>query len=549
MNSFQSFGASRKQLFPTISTELLILITSLFFSLFCNQLFWSAIFSGRDMAQARTWVFGGAVFVIVTAVHSALLSLVVTRHTAKPLLAVLFLVTASAAYYMNRYTIFFDTGMLRNVLHTDVKEASELLSFGLLGSLLLYGAIPALIVWRIPLQVRTWRRAMLKRLIFLIAVIVASVGSTMLVFQEFSALMRNHKEVRHLITPGNYLLSLARVLASDTAHAQAARIPVGTDAKLAAGWSARTKPTLLVLVVGETARAANWGLNGYTRQTTPKLAAIPDLLNFPHARSCGTNTETSVPCMFSPYGRTHYDESKIRGHESVLHVLEHAGIKTLWRDNQAGCKGVCDGLEEQRLDDSKQSALCDGERCLDEILLENLDAELAKNKGNLVIVLHQLGNHGPAYSRRYPPAFKQFLPTCDTPDLGKCAQETIVNSYDNALLYTDHFLDQAIRKLQAQTSHDAAMLYVSDHGESLGEKGIYLHGLPYAIAPKEQTEVPMVMWISPGFASSFGLNRDCLKTAAAKPVSHDNLFHTLLGMLQVTTAVYDKSFDFTANCH
>jgi lipid A ethanolaminephosphotransferase len=302
-------------------------------------------------------------------------------------------------------------------------------------------------------------------------------------------------------------------------------------------------------VVGETARAASWGLNGYARQTTPKLAAMPDLLNFPHATSCGSNTETSVPCMFSPFGRKDYDETKIRGHESLLHVLEHAGIKTVWRDNQAGCKGVCERLEQQRPEAGKNPALCDGERCLDEILLENLDAEPKKNKGSVVLVLHQIGNHGPAYYRRYPAAFGKFAPACDNPDLGKCARETIVNSYDNALLYTDHFLDQTIRTIRAQSSHDAAMIYVSDHGESLGEKGIYLHGMPYAIAPKEQTEVPMVMWMSAGFASSFGLDRNCLKKRAAEPVSHDHLFHSVLGMLQVTSKVYDKAWDFTSGCH
>ena len=531
-----------------MSTELLIVLTSLFFALFCNQLFWSAIFGGRDWSAANTWLFSAAVFVILTALHSALLGLFVTRRIAKPLLAVLLLITAAAVYYMNRYTVFFDTSMLRNVLHTDVKEARELLSPGLLGYLLLFGVMPALLVARVPLQTRSWRRAIMVRVAFILGAVVIAAGSTMLVFQEFSALMRNHKEIRHLITPANYLVALTRVLAADTARAQGPKKPVGADAALAAGWNARKKPALLVVVIGETARAANWGLNGYARQTTPELAAVSDLLNFPHTSSCGTNTETSVPCMFSPFGRKDYDETKIRSHESLLHVLERAGIKTLWRDNQAGCKGVCDGLEEQRLDDSKNSALCDGERCLDEILLEDLDAELAKNKGSMVLVLHQLGNHGPAYFRRYPPAFGKFTPTCDNPDLGKCARDAIVNSYDNALLYTDHFLNETIGKIKAQHSHDAAMIYVSDHGESLGEKGIYLHGLPYAIAPKEQTEVPMVMWMSPGFESSFGLNRDCLKKRSTQPVSHDHLFHSVLGMLQVSTSVYDKNYDFTAGC-
>jgi len=274
-----------------------------------------------------------------------------------------------------------------------------------------------------------------------------------------------------------------------------------------------------------------------------------DIINFTQATSCGTNTEVSVPCMFSTYGRHNYDEKAIRSHESLLHVIDHAGIKTLWRDNQAGCKGVCDGLEEQHLDESKDAALCDGERCLDEILLNGMDGEIQKAKnGNMFVVLHQLANHGPAYFKRYPASMRAFTPTCDTGDLSKCTKEEIVNAYDNGVLYTDYFLAKTINYLKSKTSYDTAMLYMSDHGESLGESGIFLHGLPYSIAPKEQTQIPMVMWMSPGFASSFGINKNCMGKLANTPVSHDNLFHSILGMLQIESQHYDKSLDLSAGC-
>jgi lipid A ethanolaminephosphotransferase len=366
-------------------------------------------------------------------------------------------------------------------------------------------------------------------------------------FQTLSALMRNQKEIRYLLTPGNYLVAMVNVLTTETATARTARIPLGTDAKLAASWSGRTKPVVLILVVGETARAANWGLNGYDRQTTPELSSL-EIINFPQVTSCGTNTEVSVPCMFSPFGRKDYDEKKIRQHESLLHVLEHSGIKTIWRDNQSGCKGVCDGLEFQQAGRQPNDTLCNGERCLDEILLDRLEDELKRNQRNVVIVLHQLGNHGPAYSQRYPERFKRFTPTCDEADLGKCKRDQIVNSYDNALLYTDHILAETVQRLSRQTTHDAAMIYVSDHGESLGEGGFYLHGLPYAIAPKEQTRVPMVAWMSRSFAATFGIDLACMKSEAQKPVSHDYLFHSVLGLLQVNTKVYDPAYDLFTRC-
>jgi lipid A ethanolaminephosphotransferase len=531
-----------------LSVEQLAILASLFFSLSANYLFFSSALAGRAANAPHTWLFAIAIFVAITALHAAGLLLVLNRWTAKPLLAILLLVTAAAAYYMNKYTVFFNTEMVRNVLKTDVKEASELLSPGMLIHLLLFAALPIVFVWRLPLRYRPWKRALLVRIAYIVGALLIAAGAIMLVFQDFSSLMRNHKEVRFLITPSNYLISAAKVFGADSSES-GPRIPISADARLQASWAKRDKPMLFVLVVGETNRAANWGLNGYEHQTTPELAQL-DVLNFKRAQSCGTNTEVSVPCMFSPYGRHDYDEKEIRRHESFLHIIEHAGIKTLWRDNQAGCKGVCDGLEQQRLDDSKDAELCNGDRCLDEILLKGLDAEVRKAKnGNIFVVLHQLGNHGPAYYQRYPASLRRFTPTCDTSDLSKCSREQIVNSYDNAVLYTDHFLAKTIAFLKSeQKDYDTAMWYMSDHGESLGENGIYLHGLPYSIAPKEQTSIPMVMWFSDGFLSSFHLNKDCLTKQADSPVSHDNLMHTVLGMLQIDSKYYNKTFDLTAEC-
>ncbi|HET7775834.1 MAG TPA: sulfatase-like hydrolase/transferase, partial [Azospira sp.] len=330
--------------------------------------------------------------------------------------------------------------------------------------------------------------------------------------------------------------------------AQGPRQPLGTDAALAASWQQRQKPALFVIVVGETARAGNWGLNGYGRQTTPELAQL-DVINFREVDSCGTNTEVSVPCLFSAYGRRHYDESKIRGSESLLHVLDHAGLKVLWRDNQSGCKGACDGLPTESLASAGIPGLCDGERCLDEVLLHNLEQVLADDKGNRVVVMHQLGNHGPAYYKRYPDAFRRFTPTCDSSDLRQCSREQIVNAYDNALLYTDHVLARTIAFLKTQEKrYDTAMVYVSDHGESLGENNLFLHGIPYSIAPQEQTRVPMVMWFSPGYARDFKVNVPCLKARAQKLASHDNLFHSVLGLLDVQTSVYERDMDLAAEC-
>ncbi|WP_305805409.1 phosphoethanolamine--lipid A transferase [Stenotrophomonas sp. YIM B06876] len=527
---------------PEISTELLIVLASTFFALACNTLFWRTAMA----THPGNVLFALSLFALLASVHALLFGLLLWRWNAKPLLAVLLVATAFATHYMNSYNVYLDADMLRNVLATDQKESRELLTPALILPLLGYALIPLLLLWRVRLRRRSWGRSLLWRALFLLGVAVVGGLGVMASFQDISALMRNHREVRYLATPVNYLIALKQNFSSASPIKKQPKLPLGTDAK-AVPRAPESRPRLLVLVVGETVRAQNWGLNGYERQTTPELAQT-DAINFPDMHSCGTSTEVSLPCMFSPFGRHAYDEKKIRAHQSLLHVLEHAGISTLWRDNQSGCKGVCEGLEIQRLDDARTPGLCADGRCMDEILLDDLAAQVRAKPGDRVVVLHQLGNHGPSYFQRYPAAFKHFTPTCDTADLGKCSREQIVNSYDNAVRYTDHFLNRTIGALRDMQDYDTAMIYLSDHGESLGEKGLYLHGMPYAIAPQEQTSVPLLMWFSPGFASGRGLDLACVRKRAGERADQDNLFPSVLGLMQVRTSVYDRSRDLFAGC-
>jgi lipid A ethanolaminephosphotransferase len=323
-------------------------------------------------------------------------------------------------------------------------------------------------------------------------------------------------------------------------------LPIGLAASVV-GRPAGAKPRLLVLVVGETVRAQNWGLNGYLRQTTPRLAAI-DPVNFPDMHSCGTATEVSVPCMFSPLARAHYDRDKAKRSETLLHVLDHAGIATIWLDNQTGCKGVCDGLPFASFEHATDPEYCNDEGCLDGVLLAPLAHAIDRQRGDAMVVLHPLGNHGPSYFKRYPPNLKTFVPACESSDLGRCSREEIVNAYDNAILATDQLLDRVIAQLAADTTRDTALIYLSDHGESLGEGGLYLHGMPYAIAPDTQTRVPMVLWLSPGLQASRGIDNACMRATASRPASHDNLFHSVLGLMQVQTSEYVADLDLIGRC-
>lgn len=531
------------------TVEQVLWVASLFWTLAANRAFFVAALKDRLLSSPSTWGFALALGIGLVALHVLLLGLVATRWTLKPLLALLVVATAFASYYMQRYGIYLDPSMLRNVMRTDPAEAGELFTWALLPHLVVHALLPLLLLWRVRLVRRPpwpalgWRLATLGGAAALLALALVSQ------FQPLSSLMRNHKELRYLVTPANYVWSLAAVAAADAHGARAPRQPIGLDAQPGAGWARQQRPRLVVLVVGETARAANWGLDGYARQTTPQLAALPGLVNFRDVSSCGTNTEVSLPCMFAPVGRRDYDEGRIRGSESLLHVLQRAGVAVHWRDNQSGCKGVCDGLSADSVQQLGAPGLCEDGHCLDEGLLHGLDERLARARGTQLLVLHQLGNHGPAYFRRYPAAFARFRPACQDDDLQHCGVEQIVNAYDNALLYTDHLLASLVAKLQARQERvDTLMLYVSDHGESLGENHLFLHGLPYAIAPDVQKTVPMVMWMSPGFAAARGIDGACLQRRALQPSSHDHLFHTLLGLLDVHTALYEPAWDLSRDC-
>ena len=485
---------------------------------------------------------------MLASLHVLLAGLISTRRSVKPVLALLTLMAAVGLHFMQAYGAVLDPSMLRNAMRSELAETRELLSWRLALDLLLYAVLPIALLACARVERRPWRRALASRGLLLAAALATFIGALMWQFQPLASLMRNHKEVRYLITPANVLWSAGSVLAADARGAARPRQPIGVDAAPGPRWAASTKPRLMVIVVGETVRAANWGLNGYARQTTPRLAQLP-VINFPDTTACGTSTEVSLPCMFAPVGRRNYDEATIRGSESLLHVLARAGAAVQWRDNQSGCKGVCEGLPAEMVTSANAPGLCQGDRCWDEGLLRGLDERLQRAQGTQVLVLHMLGNHGPSYFRRYPPAFERFTPTCRNDDLGRCSAEEIVNAYDNAVLYTDHVLASLIATLQASAAKvDTAMLYVSDHGESLGEKGLFLHGVPNAIAPREQTQVPMAMWWSAGFGQAAGLDRPCMQQRSAAPVQHDHLFHTVLGLLDVKTALYEGSLDLSGAC-
>jgi lipid A ethanolaminephosphotransferase len=528
----------------------LIVAASLWIASAGNWALWVALNRLQVLEGWRGAGFAAGLGLGIAAVLCLLVALLSWRHILKPVLTLLLLATACGAHFMLSYGVVIDSTMAINVLQTNAREALDLFSGRLLITLLLIGVLPAVAVWRAPL---TWpgRLGQLRNnLLLAVAAGAVLVCALVSVYQPLSATSRNHRQLRYLV---NALVAAGQVAARHW-HPRGPRalLALGEDARLDPLAAARAKPPLLLLVLGETARSDHFALNGYARPTTPELAAL-GVTSQRNAWSCGTSTAASVPCMFSHLGRDAYGDRQ-QDHETLLDVMQHAGLAVLWLDNQAGCKGVCDRVPTANTSGLKHAGLCRDGECLDEILFEGLDERLLalpaeRRARGVVLVMHQMGSHGPAYHKRSPAEFKRFQPECHSAALQDCTRDEVVNVYDNSILYTDHFLATAIHWLKGHAAAaDTAMLYVSDHGESLGENNLYLHGLPYVMAPDAQKHVPWITWFSPGFVQRSGATAACLQQRLDERISHDQYFHSVLGLLDVRTSAYRADWDFYRAC-
>ncbi|NQZ33637.1 MAG: phosphoethanolamine--lipid A transferase [Oceanospirillaceae bacterium] len=523
------------------------LLLSLTLAVFYNNALWKLLFAESIRPFWKTALFNLSFLVFLTAVLTLFLSLMTVKYLHKPLAIALLTSAAFASYFMNAYGIVYDVTMIQNTVETDTKEVLDMLSPALYWHILFYALLPSVFVLKIKISYRRFYKECLVRLGVIIACVLTVVINLGAFYKDYSSTFRNHGEIRNLAIPSSYIYYSTLYFSGAYLQPDLPFVHIGQDAKLNEKWSSNTKKVVTVLVVGETARAMNFSLNGYQRETNPMLAKLP-IVNFSDVSACGTSTAVSLPCMFSHMERRNFDSWGAKNTDNLLDILQRAGFNVLWRDNNSGCKGVCKRVDNQALAAYKDEAYCNERECFDEVMLANLDEYIDKSDKNTVIVLHQNGSHGPAYSKRYPQRFKVFTPTCETADLSICEQQDIINSYDNSILYTDYFLSQVIAFLDERSDKfSSAMLYVSDHGESLGENNMYLHGFPYSMAPATQIKVPFVSWYSKDFMQRFNIDTQCLNNNQ-QPLTHANLFHSVLGLMGVNTEVYQAPLDVYSRC-
>lgn len=518
-----------------IKARTAILAVALLLVVFANGAFF------KHVSEVYPLIGGNILFVmslgvVLFSLITVVLMLLSGRYTLKPVLITVLMVSSMVAYFMDAYDVVIDSHMIQNLLETNIKESLDLLSFKQVIYFVLLGVIPSAIVYRMKIVPMTLKESLIDKAKVIGMALTLSIVIIFSFSKYYTSFFREHKPLRYYTNPTYYIYSVVHYVQETFAHPYSGIAPIGEDAKIVSGDEPRK---LIVMVVGEAVRWDHFGLNNYERDTTPLLRK-EDVINFTQFTSCGTETAVSVPCMFSSFGREEYDKEKAKHTENVLDVLKRAGVNILWRDNNSDSKGVADRVAYEDYQSPKLNTICD-EECRDEGMLVGLQEYInAHPKGDILIVLHQMGNHGPAYYKRYPKSFEKYTPVCKTNQLEQCSKEEITNAYDNTVLYTDTFLTKVIALLKGNDERFATgMFYVSDHGESLGENGLYLHGFPYAIAPEAQKHVPAVMW----FGKQFKIDQDKIAASAKEPQTQDSLFHTLLGYLDVNTSVYKPELD------
>ncbi len=446
-------------------------------------------------------------------------------------ITLLFLISFFIAYYDYYYSITATYEMIVNVFETDKNEILDLLSFDLFYHFL---ATFLFFTFFLFIKIKNDNENKSKNTIILFFLFLTSVFISL---KDWIIIHRNDTLLRQHITPFNGIYYSSEYILRKyffSKNKEKYFLKIGVDAKRDVKWENIKNRTILIIVVGEAARSSHFSINGYIRDTTPYLSKR-NIISFKNVMSCATSTAFSLPGMFSRIPRVEYTLEKAESEENILDILSsRCGFKVYWIDNNSSSKGVASRIGEENI--------CNN-NFYDESLLADLDNKINSTREDIIIVLHQIGSHGPAYYKRYPSNFKKFSPVCETSEIQKCEKESLINVYDNSILYTDYFLEKTISFLEQYKDVNTAMIYVSDHGESLGEYGLFLHGLPYMIAPKEQKHIPWIVWISDAFKDNFKINLQKLKEKESNDISHDHLFHSILGLLNIETKEYDKSLD------
>ncbi|MGB0973428.1 MAG: phosphoethanolamine--lipid A transferase EptA [Flavobacteriaceae bacterium] len=489
------------------------LIVSVINLLLYQYAFYKFVISNTDVNS-----FNGILLIVSLTIAALALNALVfyiglylLRVVGKWILVLFFNINAIALYFINTYGVIIDRSMIGNVFNTNYEESSSFFSLTLVGYVCVLGIIPSILLFKYSILYSKPKRFfthVVVTLIFLLSLVYAN--STNWLWID-----KNSKTLGGLVMPWSYVVNTCRYYnKKNKKNKKEILLP---NAKIK-----NKEKTVVVLVIGESARSSNFSLYGYQKNTNPLLSEV-DNLKIYNAESSATYTTAGVKAILD-----HKETSKL--YEILPNYLNRTGVDVIWRSTNWGEPKV---KISQYFDKTDLRESCEIDYCkYDEVLLDGLKEDIQNSeKDKIFVVLHTSTSHGPTYSKKYPPEFNRFTPVCESVELDKCSQEALINAYDNTILYTDYILSNLITDLNALDDHKSSMIFISDHGESLGENSLYMHGIPISMAPKEQYDIPFMVWSSD----------ETLNLRDHDLLSQYHVFHTVLDLLAIESPIYDNN--------
>lgn len=536
----------KSNFFQRVTANKLILILSCYFVICFNLTFLFKTYDAVLLLDNYNLLFLLSIPVLLLNILLIFFSVFSVKYLLKPALIVFTFISALMTYATFTYGIVFDYGMIENTVETSSSEAFSYLNVNAFLIVAALSVLPIMYLYKVELTFSPLRTELIQRLKLLSLSTLSFLIIAFFFYGDYASVGRNNRTLTSYITPLKSVVSGYKFIRNNYFNEPVTFTVLDNSPKLLTDNEEGKR--VILMVVGETARAESFSLNGYDKPTN-QFTRVHNPISFKNMSSCGTATAVSVPCMFSVLGRNDYQKQIANNQQNLLDIVKLANVDVLWLDNNEGCKGTCNRVTTINMDKSETHNLCDGDYCFDEVLLSPLKDKLNHlTHQTTLIVLHLIGSHGPTYYRRYPETFSKFLPDCQRSDIQNCTQEQIINTYDNTIAYSDYVLSKMIEELsllEQDSTIDTSMLYVSDHGESLGEKGLFLHGFPYAFAPTQQTHIPMLFWSN----NQNKTDQNCLSNIANNAFTHDNVFHSILGLTKVKSITYKPSLDIFNQCN
>ncbi len=465
----------------------------------------------------KIWLFASLIVImLVLNFMMTYLVMYLGRTVGRVLLAILSLISATAVYFIMTYSVIIDATTIENVFNTRYSEASGFFSWSLWLFILALGVLPALYCLLQPVVFGKAKRLGVCcgcSLAVVLVVALANIKQTLWISQHDT-------ELGGLLQPWSYLVNTGRVVSfSHDEQAEEIKLPDGTITD--------HDKAVVVLVIGESARKANFQLYGYQRDTNPLLSKQEGLKVY-EARSCATYTTAGTKAILEPQNSDNL-------YELLPNYAFRTGVDVSWRTSNWGEPPI---HIDEYLTDGELAAQFPGEdKKYDGILLAGLRQRVeSSKKDKVLIVLHTSTSHGPNYADKYPKAFEVYQPVARNVEEGEKNVGLLVNAYDNTIRYTDFLLDSLINTLRSMTDWHSAMIFISDHGESLGENKMFMHGLPMKLAPKVQYEIPFFVWTSKGF-------REYKDSELPAVLEQHFIFHSVLNLLSIQSPAYNSDYD------